>query len=66
MLNGLDWVWTVTTPDSWDLDSIQRNGNYGAYSTGSTTINMFNAAAVPGHGAAALVSAAVLIGARHR
>lgn len=64
--DGSQWVWTEVVAGYWDTDSIQRNGDYGAYSTGTTTINIFNAAAVPGHGVAALISAAGLVGARRR
>lgn len=58
--------WINEDPGGWNPYAQQRNSNYGAFSEGSTTINLFNAAAVPGHGVAALISAAGLLGSRRR
>ena len=58
--------WINEDTGGWNPYAQQRNGNYGAYSAGTTTISLFNAAAVPGHGVAALISAAGLVGARRR
>jgi MYXO-CTERM domain-containing protein len=40
------WVGNGTGP--WNPYAIQRNGNYGAYSTGSSTITISNAVPAPG------------------
>ena len=54
-----------TTPGTaWNTYEIQRNGNYGAYSTGSSTITISNA--VPAPGAIALLGIAGLAGGRRR
>ena len=56
------WVGNGTEP--WNPYAIQRNGNYGAYSTGSSTITISNA--VPAPGAIALLGVAGLVGGRRR
>jgi hypothetical protein len=56
--------WVNANPSGWTPYAIQRNGNYGAYSTGSTTITIGNA--IPAPGAIALLGTAGLFGSRRR
>lgn len=58
--------WINENPFGWTPYAQQRNGNYGAYSEGTTTINLFGAAAVPGHGGLAALGATGLLGLRRR
>lgn len=56
--------WVNVDPAAWNPYAIQRNGNYGAFSTGTSTITISNA--VPAPGAAALIGLAGFVGARRR
>ena len=56
--------WIDADGIGWDPYAIQRNGNYGAFSTGSTTIEIANA--VPAPGALGLLGAMGLVGRRRR
>lgn len=58
--------WINEDTSGWNPYAQQRNGNYGAYSEGTTTINLFSAAAVPGHGGVAALGATGLLGLRRR
>ena len=64
--SGMKFDQTVnTTPGTaWNTYAVQRNGNYGAYSTGSSTISISNA--VPSPGAIALLGIAGFLGRRRR
>lgn len=56
--------WVDVDGGVWNPYAIQRNGNYGAYSTGSSTITISNA--VPAPGAIALLGVAGLMTRRRR
>jgi hypothetical protein len=63
--NGMNLdQWMNVDNSVWNPYAIQRNTNYGAYSTGSTTITIGNA--IPAPGAIALLGAAGLLGSRRR
>jgi MYXO-CTERM domain-containing protein len=64
--SGMKFDQTVnTTPGTaWNTYAVSRNGNYGAYSTGSSTISISNA--VPSPGAIALLGIAGFAGRRRR
>lgn len=57
------WV-NVNELPTWNPYAIQRNGSYGAYSEGTTSITIGNA--IPAPGAIALLGAAGLLGSRRR
>lgn len=57
------WV-NVNELPTWNPYAIQRNGSYGAFSDGSTTISIGNA--IPAPGAIALLGTAGLLGFRRR
>jgi MYXO-CTERM domain-containing protein len=59
-----DQTYNTTPGTGWNTFAIQRNGNYGAYSTGSSTISISNA--VPAPGAIALLGVACLTARRRR
>lgn len=59
-----DQIFNTTPGTAWNTYAIQRNGNFGAYSEGSSTIEISNA--VPAPGAFALLGAAGLFGGRRR
>jgi hypothetical protein len=57
--------WINSTPGTaWNPYAVQRNGNYGAFSTGTSAITVSNV--VPAPGAFALLGAAGLLGSRRR
>lgn len=60
------WINTAgnASNEIWNPYAVQRNGNYGAYSTGSSTITISNA--VPAPGAAALLAIAGFLNAGRR
>lgn len=63
--NGMNITqWIDVDGGSWNPYATQRNGNYGAYSTGSSTITISNA--VPSPGAFALLGIAGFISRRRR
>lgn len=60
----INQIYNTTPGTGWNTYDIQRNGNYGAYSTGSSTITISNA--VPSPGAIALLGIAGFAGRRRR
>ncbi|MBU3683913.1 MAG: hypothetical protein FGM39_07885 [Phycisphaerales bacterium] len=57
--------WINTTPGTgWNPYAVQRNGSYGAFSEGTTSITIGNA--IPAPGAIALLGTAGLLGSRRR
>lgn len=60
----INQVYNTTPGTAWNVYDIQRNGSYGAYSTGSTTITIGNA--IPAPGVIALLGTAGLLGSRRR